>query len=120
ALFWLEALVGPDPVWKGVLAELEARGDDLLSNGRADFGKTIYNVGFLLYRLPSATAEAARKKLESLYVELANPNKPPLEHPAPVRFLDVVLHGAAGSERSGHRYGKGVLSPYFLGHVLDD
>lgn len=124
ALFWLEALVGPDAVWKGVLAELEAKGEALLKNDSAAFGRTVYDLGYLFYRLPAAASEAARRKLRVESCKAFTTPSPRLarsrSNSLPRCAIDVALNGAKGSDRSGHRFGKGVLSPYFLGHVIDD
>ncbi len=119
-LLLLEGLVGPDAVVQGALSVLAKRGEEIVQDDDADVGSTIYTLGFLLLRLPAAAGAAARAQLASLYEALASRSTdPPLDRPSPLRSLDVVLHGAAGSERSGHR-AAGKVSIYFLGHVVDD
>jgi hypothetical protein len=117
-LLLLESMVGPDLVVEVALGELESRAEEIIAEDKATYGRTIYNLGFVVLRLPAAAGVAAQARLEALYRAFSSRKWPEDDVPSPIRFLDVVLHGVEGSLRSGHR-AENRLSPAFFGHVTD-
>jgi hypothetical protein len=120
-LLLLEALVGPSVVVSTAVDQLEAfSGQEWTDSGpniRTDLPPTILSLGYLLLRLPADEAAGARARLEALYQVWTE--EPKRFRTAAAKAIDVVLHGAAGAERSAYRAG-GQISPYAPLHILDD
>ena len=117
----LEALVGPIPVLETVVEQLEAYSTqewtDTGMENRLYLDTTLLWLGYPLLRLPGDRATALRARLEALHAEWS-------AHPQPHRdattaALDVVLHCAAGADRSAYRV-QGKVSVFSRLHVLDD
>lgn len=112
-LLLLEALVGPDIVCEAAITTMEGYGEEQWTS--VDLTKAPYELGFLVMRLPSASSESARARLEVL---LENVRRAGWQSKA-ARYLDCALHGIEGVERSAYRPDGKYISPTFLTHVVD-
>jgi len=117
--FLLEALVGPEVVVGAVIEAIERFEAKELARWNGGAIQLLrWGVGFALLRCPATVGAAFRARLEVVYARAVAAAKP--DQSAQLRdMLDVVLHGAAGAERSGHRY-QGPVSPYDLLFADDD
>ena len=115
----LEAQVGPEVIVDALVEALERlKDEDFQRWNRAAIQLVRWGVGFALLRCPAPVGVAQRKRLEATYVRAKAARKQ--DQPGQVeQMLDVVLHGAAGAERSGQRY-EGSVQPFDLLFVHDD
>ena len=115
----LEAHVGAVVIAETLVEILEGYGDrDFHAWNRGLIQLVRWGLGFALLRCPAAIAAALRARLEVVCdraIAARRPDKPRQVE----QILDVVLHGAAGARRSGHRY-EGAVQAFDLLHVHDD
>lgn len=120
-----EAFVGPELVTGSIVDALERSSSAVWTHQDHDRALVMHHVGFLLLRLPPATADKLRGRLATVFDRRvkALPSKElgPRrgERGSLLRALDVVLHGRLGAERSGER-GEDGIEPADLVHVTDD
>src|SRR5262249_15489779 len=104
-----EAFVGPELVASSIVDALDKSGNAVWNHQDHDRARVVHHVGFLLLRLPPATADRLRDRLSAIFDRRvkALPSKElgPRrgERGSLLRALDVVLHGRLGAERSGER-----------------
>jgi hypothetical protein len=120
-----EAFAGPELVASSIVDALERSSSAVWTHQDHDRALVMHHVGFLLLRLPPATADKLRGRLAAVFDRRvkALPSKElgPRrgERGSLLRALDVVLHGRLGAERSGER-GEDGIEPGDLVHVTDD
>lgn len=120
-----EAFVGPELVASSIVDALERSSSAVWTHQDHDRALVMHHVGFLLLRLPPATADKLRGRLATVFDRRvkALPSKElgPRrgERGSLLRALDVVLHGRLGAERSGER-GEDGIEPGDLVHVTSD
>jgi len=120
-----EAFVGPELVASSIVDALERSSSAVWTHQDHDRAQVMHHVGFLLLRLPPATADRLRGRLSAVFdrrvkalpTKELGPRRG--ERGSLLRALDVVLHGRLGAERSGERSEDGV-EPGDLLHVTDD
>jgi hypothetical protein len=120
-----EAFVGPELVTSSIVDALERSSSAVWTHQDHDRALVMHHVGFLLLRLPPATADKLRGRLATVFDRRVKalpgkdlgPRKG--ERGSLLRALDVVLHGRTGAERSGER-GEDGIEPGDLVHVTDD
>jgi hypothetical protein len=115
----LEAQVGPEVVVGAIVEALERYEDKAFRIwNRAAIQLVRWGVGFALLRCPVAVGAALRRRLEAVYrrAKAARTKDQPRQIE---QMLDVVLHGAAGAERSGQRH-EGAVQAFDLLFVHDD
>jgi hypothetical protein len=120
-----EAFVGPELVASSIVDALERSGGAVWTHQDHDRALVVHHVGFLLLRLPPATADRLRGRLAAVFdrrvkalpTKELGPRRG--ERGSLLRALDVVLHGRLGAERSGERSEDGI-EPGDLLHVAGD
>lgn len=108
----LEGMVGPDVVADAAVSAMETYGEEDWDA----MGGAPYALGFVLLRLPAATAEKLRGRLHAVQsrVQKAGWNT------RSIRDLDVMLHGLEGAERSAYRPSGTHISRMYTTLVNDD
>src|SRR5262245_34136525 len=120
-----EAFTGPDLVATSIVDALEKSGNNVWNHQDHDRAQVVHHLGFMLLRLPASITEKLRARLAAIFERRvkALPNKElgprKGERGSLLRALDVVLHGRAGSERSGER-SEDAIEPGDLLHVTGD
>ncbi len=117
----LEAVCGTELVIEGLTADFENNTENWTKHDipRCDI---VNQIGFLLLRLPKSQAAKYRKRLSAVLDGFAKTRPDGIASVGatyPIKWLDPVLNGKAGAERSGYAPG-GKLSPVSLVHVCDD
>ncbi len=115
----LEAQVGADVVATTLVEIYERfREPDFHSWNRGVIQLTRWGLGLALLRTRASVGAALRARLEEVYARAVAARRDDRSRQVE-QILDVVLHGAAGARRSGHRY-EGVVQELDLLHVHDD
>lgn len=108
----LEAFVGPEAFANATVDALEKAPNEALAQKDVERNFVVKHLGFALLRTPAKTTDALRARLAKLLDKPAAKNAKP---GSLVRYVDVVLNGRAGFERSSAKQ-----SVHDIMHVYDD
>lgn len=112
----IEAFVGPETFATAVVEALENAADEVLALDDIYRTFVVKHCAFALLRSEPATSEALRARLAKL---LQRPVAKTAPRGSVIGYVDVILGGRAGFERSSRRMA-GELSVHDIMHVYDD